>query len=292
MELQSGENPQHLMGSVVRGGLILAVVCIIVLYLLLGQAISRRAYLAGISQQLNGQRAFAAITAAMLDGQLRRGQDALTAFNELGRLSALQFGAGFGGFTLADPEGKVVSQFGSSEYLAPASLEGLMVRDPQLDSNRTLTNYAKLDHPSAGLLYTAAGTFQHQSVAVGRIAATNWALLVHSDTLAVEEQAAVLRTYLLVGFLVLAALLLLFMLLCYHALAGVFNRAVRSAEEISSASRAFQESLGVMRGPLHNIQGLTDMLCMAADQDERQGYGDAIKAEVGKLIALFKKSEF
>lgn len=290
--MQPGEAPRARMGVVVRGGLYLLAAGVVVVYLLLGQALSKRAYQTSISQQLSAQQTLACMVAGRLDDEQRHGQDAVAAFNELAELTTLQFGPGFGGFTLMDPSGEIITQLGASEYQPPASLEGLMVRDPHSPASLTLSNYARLKQPAAGLLYTAAGAFQHQSVAVSRIAANDWSLLVHRDTLESEELAAVLRIYVLVAFLVLAVLLLLFILGWYYALAGVFNRAVQSAEAINTASRAFQESLGVMRGPLHNIQGLTDMLCMAPDADERQLYADEIKAEVGKLIALFKKSEF
>jgi hypothetical protein len=292
MAIQPDENPQARLGLALRTSLFLLAAGVVAVYLILAPAVAGHARRALLSQQLSSQQTLACMVAGRLDAQVRSGGDALAAFNELGQLSTVQFGSGFGGFTLVGPDGDIIAQLGGSEPQPPTGLQTLQVRDTYTSGSLPLEEYARLTRPTAGLLYSAAGESQHQSVAVCRIAANNWGLLVHRGTREIEELAGTLRTYVLVAFLCLAVLILAFALALYYALAGVFNRAVQSAESISTASQAFQESLGVMRGPLHNITGLTDLLCMAADGEERERYAGEIKAEVGRLILMFKKSEF
>jgi len=292
MAIQSGENPQARMGVVMRSGLFLLAAGVVLIYLILGQALASRLRNATLDRQLSAQQTLASMVASLLDAQVRSGDDAVAAFNELGYMTALQFGAGFGGFILVGPEGEIIAQLGGSEPQPPASLETLQVRDVHSAASLPLTEYARLTQPTAGLLFSAAGETQHQSVAACRIAANHWGLLVHRGTREIDELVAAARTYVLVAFLCLAIIMLSFALALYYALAGVFNRAVQSAEAINIASQAFQESLGVIRGPLHNITGLSDLLCMAADQEERERYAGEIKAEVGRLITMFKKAEF
>ncbi|GEM_PF-2557591 len=295
MGVQPASGPQAALGMAVRWGLLVLAVGAALAYLLLSSAVAGAARSGLYDSQLGGQQALVVAMCSHLDADVRSGEDALTAFDRLASFMTLQLGSAGGGLSLVDPEGSVVAQQGAGEIAAAGELTGLVVRDPRSGAafsfDEYLSLHRKLQQPPAGLLYSAAGTPQRQSIATARVPANGWSLVVHQGTRPIEEVLSTVRLYLLVSFLCLAILVLLFVLRIYHSLAVVFNTAVRSSEALTVASTTFQESLGVMRAPLHNIQGLADLLCLAADSVERERYAEEIKTEVRKLIEMFKKAE-
>lgn len=296
MAVQPTSRPHAALGVAVRWGLLLLAAGTALICLLLSNAVVGATRMGLIDRQLSGQQAVVVAMCSHLDTDFRSGQDVMTAFDRLASFMTLQLGSTGGGLSLIDPEGNVVAQQGAGELAAAGDLAGLVVRDPRsgaaFDFEQYLLLLRKLQQPPAGLLYSAAGTSQRQSVATARVPANGWSLVVHQGTRAVDDVLATVRLYLLVSFLCLAILVMLFVLRFYYSLAGVFNTAVRSSEALTVASTTFQESLGVMRAPLHNIQGLTDLLCMAEDGEERERYAEEIKTEVHKLIGMFKQAEF
>ena len=107
----------------------------------------------------------------------------------------------------------------------------------------------------------------------------------------IDHTVYLTKLYLLISFLSLAFLLVLLILSFYLSLATGLSSAIRSAMALEEASVRFQESIGEMKRPLHNIQGLADMLSITEDPDERNSYLKEIKGEVATIIEDLKSSE-
>jgi signal transduction histidine kinase len=121
--------------------------------------------------------------------------------------------------------------------------------------------------------------------------ADSWQVVVLSRTDGIEDALHVTKLYLLISFLSLALLLVVLILLFYLSLAAGLSSAINSAVALEEATVRFQESVGEFRRPLHNIQGLADMLEITEDPEERTGYLREIKGEVGRIIKGLETSE-
>jgi len=121
--------------------------------------------------------------------------------------------------------------------------------------------------------------------------ASAWQVIVLQRRDGINRQLSIARMYLLISFLSLALLLTLLIVAFYLSLAAGLSSAIRSAVALEEATIRFQENLGEFRRPLHNIQGLADMLSITEDPDERNGYLKEIKGEVGMIISRLESSE-
>jgi hypothetical protein len=164
----------------------------------------------------------------------------------------------------------------------------LKVRDPLSGGSVSLREYLSSYHPPCGELYSAAGLDLGQTIAASRLAAGGLTVAVQQSTRQIDEALRTVRLYLLLSFMALALLLLLAVLWVYIVVANTFSAAVHAAGALRTATGAFQESLGVLRGPLHNIQGLADMLSVTENEERDL---DDIKSEVRRIIGLFKQVE-
>ena len=241
-----------------------------------------------LERQYNSQLIAASALRALIAKGLEHGATPIEAFNAADQAIGLGQLTGVGTALIA-PDGTVAAFNAGFQLAGVDSLSTFKVRVWPSGVEIGFMEFAT-GPPSRGKLMRPTGADTGAMISASTLATSGWHIIATQGTDSIVPQLATTRLYLLVTFLVLAVFLVLLILSFYFTLAAGLTSAINSARVLEDASVRFQEQAGALRRPLHNIQGLADMLLITEDPDERANYIKEIKGEVKLVIEDLEKT--
>lgn len=281
------QNLQSVKNTPARWALFVLIFGLLITYPILDYVVISHVRYNLTQRQYNSQMIAASAMRSIVALSILNGESPATAFNSaivstsLGQTSAVSA-------ALVAPDGTITAFHDGFELAGAENLSNFKVVDWPTGFELGFKEFVTGTSRKGRFIRPQGGNTGHL-ICAASLPGLDWHVITIQRYAGIENSTSTTRLYLLVAFLVLAVFLVLLILSFYFTLAAGLASAINSARALDVASVRFQEKAGELRRPLHNIQGLADMLSITEDPDERERYLNEIKSEVKLVIEDLEK---